>query len=400
MASAGREYKDRGTELLVKGKAAAALEEFRKAVAADPEDTAARRKVAEVLARLGKKQEAILQYQALAGRLAVKGRVLDAAAISKVILSLDPSHTETLQALAQFTARQPNESWRAKLPKPMAAQLDPPPRDDEVEITGGPIAALPALPREAMSGLLQEVELRVVKAGDQVFAEGEPGAAMFVVVEGALEASHRGRVVERLVAGGVFGEISVLADVPRIATVRATEDALLVEVPRLVFERLEQKYPLLRELLRGFFKDRLVASVMRGGALFQSFSPDEQKRLAGKFELRQAKRGDELVKPGSAGTGLWVILRGKCVAYDVPSGAIHWEMGEGAVFGVMALMEEQPASAGYRAETDCTLLFFDRESFNSEIRKNPQAVEYLGTLARERLGRIEIAQPALGAALL
>jgi len=32
------------------------------------------------------------------------------------------------------------------------------------------------------------------------------------------------------------------------------------------------------------------------------------------------------------------------------------------VFGVMAPMEEQPASAGYRAETDCTLLFFDRES--------------------------------------
>src|SRR4051812_33185474 len=264
MASAAREYKDRGTELLIKGKPAAALEEFRKAVVADPEDTAARRKVAEVLARLGNKQEAILQYQALAGRLAVKGRVLDAAAISRVILSLDPSHTETQQALAQFTARQPNENWKAKLPRPMTAQLDSPPRVDEIEITGGPIAALPALPREAMAGLLQEVELRAVKAGDQVFAEGERGIAMFVVVEGALEATHGGHVIERFAPGGVFGEISVLADVPRIATVRATEDALLVEVPRLVFERLEQKYPLLREVLRGFFKDRLVASVMRG----------------------------------------------------------------------------------------------------------------------------------------
>src|SRR5689334_883288 len=107
MATTAREFKDRGAQLLIKGKAAAALDEFRNAIAADPEDTAARRKVAEVLARLGKKEEAILQYQALAGRLAVKGRLLDAAAVAKVILALDPNHTETQQSLAQFAGRQP-----------------------------------------------------------------------------------------------------------------------------------------------------------------------------------------------------------------------------------------------------------------------------------------------------
>src|SRR5436190_1999459 len=154
MGSAAREFKDRGTALLLQGKAAAALDQFYGAVNADPEDTAARRKVAEVLARLGKRQEAILQYQALAGRLAVKGRVLDAAAISRVILALDPSHTETQESLAQFMARQPKESWRAKLPKPMSAQLDTP--GDEVDVTGSPIAALPPLPREAMSSLLHD----------------------------------------------------------------------------------------------------------------------------------------------------------------------------------------------------------------------------------------------------
>jgi CRP-like cAMP-binding protein len=214
-----------------------------------------------------------------------------------------------------------------------------------------------------------------------------------------LESIHRGKVVEQLGPGGVFGEISMMVEVPRIVTVRAKEDALLVEVPRLVFERLEQKYPLLRDLLRGFFKDRLVTSVMRGVALFQSFSAEEQKRIAASFELRTAKRGDQMVKPGEVGKGLWVILRGKCVAYDVPTGAIHWELSEGAVFGAMSLLEEQPASAGYRAETDCTLLFFDRESFRREMVNNVQAAEYLRTLARDRLGRIEIAQTALGAAL-
>src|SRR5690348_2259962 len=95
-----RALKDRGTELLRKGRPAAALDEFTKAVAADPHDLVARRKIAEVLAKLGRIEDAIGAHQGLAGRYAVSGRILEAIAVGKVILQLDPHHQQTQRALA------------------------------------------------------------------------------------------------------------------------------------------------------------------------------------------------------------------------------------------------------------------------------------------------------------
>src|SRR3954451_5146501 len=104
-----RELKDRGTTLLVQGKLAGALEEFKKAVALDPQDLMARRKVAELFARMGRIDDAINAWQGLAGRYAVSGKILEAIAVGKVILQLDPNHKQTQQALAQFAGRRKKE---------------------------------------------------------------------------------------------------------------------------------------------------------------------------------------------------------------------------------------------------------------------------------------------------
>src|SRR5438309_9451631 len=103
---------------------------------------------------------------------------------------------------------------------------------------------------------------------------------MFVVVEGELEATHQGQLIERLGPGGVFGEIAVLLAVPRLATVRATEDCLLIEVPRLVFERLGDKYPPLRSLLQNVFKERILMAKLQTNPVFAAFGPEQLKRVA------------------------------------------------------------------------------------------------------------------------
>src|SRR5450432_518640 len=196
-----REHKDAGIALLVKGKSEAALQEFQAAAQADPQDHSARRKIAEVLARLGRKEEAIAAYQALAGRLAVRGKLLEATAITKVILQLDPKHTQTQQALAQFASRQPAESWRAKLVAPMTTQLDVLPSQGEVEVVGMPIESLPPLPREVMTELLEKVSLRSAAPGEALIVEGQRGESMFVLVEGVVEVVRNNVVVDAMVAG-------------------------------------------------------------------------------------------------------------------------------------------------------------------------------------------------------
>src|SRR3954465_5272081 len=102
MSDAVRIHKDRGAQLLAKGKLGPALEAFQKVVAAVPGELGSRQKVAEILAKLGKKAEAIAEYEQVVNRYAEIGQFFKATALCKVILTLDRKHVATQEKLARL----------------------------------------------------------------------------------------------------------------------------------------------------------------------------------------------------------------------------------------------------------------------------------------------------------
>ena len=71
--------------------------------------------------------------------------------------------------------------------------------------------------------------------GTWLIREGEPGDRYFVIDAGTAAVSIGGRVVRVLSPGDGFGEISLLRNVPRTASVRATSDVSLFGLDRSVF---------------------------------------------------------------------------------------------------------------------------------------------------------------------
>ena len=68
-----------------------------------------------------------------------------------------------------------------------------------------------------------------------VVAEGDPAQGFFVILSGEVEVTRGTDVLRREGAGDVFGEIGLLRDVPRTATVTATTDTELLVLGRQAF---------------------------------------------------------------------------------------------------------------------------------------------------------------------
>ncbi|MDP1829710.1 MAG: cyclic nucleotide-binding domain-containing protein [Archangium sp.] len=87
--------------------------------------------------------------------------------------------------------------------------------------------------------------------GTQVYSEGDPGDALYVIVEGAMEARRDGEVVLRMKAKESFGETSLFDGAPRINEVVATMDSKVLVIDRRDFLDLLADRP---ELLAGMFR--------------------------------------------------------------------------------------------------------------------------------------------------
>jgi CRP-like cAMP-binding protein len=93
-------------------------------------------------------------------------------------------------------------------------------------------APLPGSTLEQVAASLEEVR---VPAGEEIVRQGEPGDRFYLIKDGALDVNVDGELVQSLAPGDSFGEIALLRDVPRTATVRARSDAVLYALDRRHF---------------------------------------------------------------------------------------------------------------------------------------------------------------------
>ncbi len=80
-------------------------------------------------------------------------------------------------------------------------------------------------------------------AGERIMEEGDPSDSLFVVVEGKVDVSRGGARLATLGAGHHFGEMALLSQRPRTATVVAIENVRLLELPRTEFMSLVARDP-------------------------------------------------------------------------------------------------------------------------------------------------------------
>ena len=90
--------------------------------------------------------------------------------------------------------------------------------------------------------LADEIDFR---PGKRLIREGEPGREFFILVDGSAEISRKGKPIDTAGPGDFFGEMALLADQPRNATVTTTSDVDALVVTARSFRDLIGDSPLI-----------------------------------------------------------------------------------------------------------------------------------------------------------
>jgi CRP/FNR family transcriptional regulator, cyclic AMP receptor protein len=98
------------------------------------------------------------------------------------------------------------------------------------------------------------MEMQNYKAGQNIFAEGDPGDMAYLVQTGLVEISRtagdKRLVLGRIGPGGLFGEMALIDAKPRMAAAQAIEETIAFLVPTEVFRGLlDATDPVVRKLV-------------------------------------------------------------------------------------------------------------------------------------------------------
>jgi len=98
----------------------------------------------------------------------------------------------------------------------------------------------------ALASLEQKLE-RVTTmrylAGKPIMNEGDSGMSMYVVLDGLVAISIKGKIVERVAAGGTFGEMALVDQSPRTASAIAETESALLAINRATLIALVKAEP-------------------------------------------------------------------------------------------------------------------------------------------------------------
>lgn len=100
-------------------------------------------------------------------------------------------------------------------------------------------------------------DLLYLPAGEVLVKEGELGQEMFVLMDGTVDITVKGRPIDRLESGTIFGEMAMVDDRPRSATVTTATGCCVLVVDRTRFRELVQLHPSLATRVMSIMSHRL-----------------------------------------------------------------------------------------------------------------------------------------------
>lgn len=374
------------------GKYEKELKDLQKKVTQEPKNFYLLVKIGDLLEKIGKRAEALEAYRNASGKYSQNGFLVQAIAVNKVILRLDPSQSTIHDQLAELYAK-----------KEMAAEE----KIERKALPEGAIQEIPVVPlfsdlkKEELARVIEKIQAKQYVRGAAVCQEGDSGDSIFIVSHGKVgifrvNASGAKIFITELKEGDFFGEFGFFSNSRRTATVEAVVDTEVLEITKQDLEEIIHEFPSVSEVLFKFYKERVLDSLLATSSLFRSFLPQERKQILGKFNMEVFPVGATVLEEGAPGDSLYIIKTGQVEVFtvDVQGAPLTLaQLQEGDFFGEISLLTGRPRTASVKVLQAAELLRLAKNDFDQIIESHPEVKQIL---ENSLLLRLESKMKALG----
>lgn len=249
-----------------------------------------------------------------------------------------------------------------------------------------------------------------------IIKEGDAGTQVYVMEEGKVEVTKDGQKLRTMGPGKVFGELAILYNCTRTATVKAMQNCKIWAIDRQGFQTIMMK--------NGLVKRAEYMDILKNIPNFSELPEDTISRLADVLDEGNYENGQYIVRQGARGDTFYIITKGKVnvtqKAKDAKEETFLRQLVKGDFFGEKALQGEDIRTANVIADdaSGVVCLTLDRDSYTAlianlgELRKSYEdlaapkkedsameelklkELEILATLGVGGFGRVELVKLA------
>lgn len=217
--------------------------------------------------------------------------------------------------------------------------------------------------------VIDAMEEKIFEEGSTVIKQGDDGAELFLVGDGLLEcfrimkAGEEPKKLREYERGEAFGELSLLYNAPRAATITAKTKSILYSLDRDTFNFIVKD--------AAQKKREKYESSIKQVKILNSVSAYERSQIADAIKEEHFVADELIINQGDNGDVFYMISEGEATAKKVfdngeeAKDVMHYKPGD--YFGELALLRNEPRAASVYAKTDLVVMKLDRNSFKRMI---------------------------------
>ena len=222
-----------------------------------------------------------------------------------------------------------------------------------------------SLDDKELKTVIDSFEEKNYSAGQNVITQGEEGDVLYLVDSGELDCEKVFKsgdpptYLKTYKQGESFGELALLYNAPRAATIRAKTDATCWALDRECFNNIVKD--------AAIKKREKYENTLKKVEILKSIDPYELGQICDALKTQNFEKGETIIKQGDRGDVFYILDEGKAHAEKVfedgnaPQNVKDYESG--GYFGELALLKGEPRAATIIADTYCKCLSLDRMAF-------------------------------------